>query len=275
MTDSGNPQFTTHARSIGENGELQWGGDNEGSEPWSDAIDTGTGVAVTDNGAVQTGGEVPDSGISRWTFDSGDTNSGTVVDVWGSNDGTINGAMTGVSGANQTYTTNEAYSFDGEKDYISQPFNPADGSDHTTSVWIYPTDMSSDHDIAGGYNISPPEDDGDQYRLRLYADGSMDWLTTRRAVKYGIQGATTAISTNNWYHVVATFNSSTGYKLYIDNSQIASSAETTFHPVSSAALDIGRFVYYWQGKMDDFRFYDKTLSRTEVSNLYNTGSIDG
>jgi len=32
---------------------------------------------------------------------------------------------------------------------------------------------------------------------------------------------------------------------------------------------------YWDGYIDDLRIYDKELSNTEVSNLYNTGIIDG
>ena len=51
-------------------------------------------VVAPDGTVVFEDAAIPDSGVSRWTFDDGDTDSGTALDVWNDNDGTINGATT-------------------------------------------------------------------------------------------------------------------------------------------------------------------------------------
>jgi hypothetical protein len=84
MTDGGNPLFTTKARSIQTDGELKWGGDD--GERWEDAIEDSTHVRVGADGEITTSSR-PESGVSRWTCNDTDTETGTAIDVWG-NSGT-------------------------------------------------------------------------------------------------------------------------------------------------------------------------------------------
>jgi hypothetical protein len=63
--------------------------------------------------------------------------------------------------------------------------------------------------------------------------------------------------------------------LYLDGGQV-DSAGSGPKPSGGRTFKIGGqtdFGHYWDGRIDDVRVYDKGLTSTEVSNLYNTGSI--
>jgi len=210
------------------------------------------------------GPDIPDSGIARLTFDDADTDSGTAIDSWNNNDATINGATTGVSGANQTYITNEAYSFDGSNDYVKTPINLDNYSiPITIAVWVNIDDVSVTQGIVADYNNS-------SNRLTFGTiNSSFDFFLDGTAV-------TASASSNTWTHLVGVIGSS-DLILYKDGSQ-AGSGGFSGSMGSGDDLEIARRPRnggesYFSGIIDDPRFYDKELTSTEVSNLYNTGSI--
>jgi hypothetical protein len=65
-------------------------------------------------------------------------------------------------------------------------------------------------------------------------------------------------------------------QLYIDNSSVGTASQSSQFSINGTFLignsNVGE---PWIGEIDDVRVYDKALSNTEVSNLYNTGSISG
>ena len=130
MTDGGNPLFTTKARSIQTDGELKWGGDD--GERWEDAIEDSTHVRVGADGEITTSSR-PESGVSRWTCNDTDTETGTAIDVWGSNDGSIGpGVTTGYDGR-----VDDAYYFDGGTDAVVEVDAPVDSVENVTySFWV-------------------------------------------------------------------------------------------------------------------------------------------
>lgn len=209
---------------------------------------------------------IPDSGVSRWTFDDADTDSGTATDVWGDNDGTINGATTGVSGANQTYTTNEAYSFDGTDDNVTVTIGNS-YSTFSVALWYYLDSSSSNECLFSIGNESGEVtfrvDSGNGYDL--FDDG----------VTNGGGGGE-----GSWIHVCLTVDTtSSDFEIYENGSSIIT---------GSFNVDFGSGDLYFgernpvddggdnlSGDLDDIRLYDKVLSSNEVSNLYNNGSIGG
>jgi hypothetical protein len=222
--------------------------------------------------------DIPDSGVSRWTFDNDDTNSGTAIDVWGRNDGTINGATTGVSGANVTYTTNEAYSFDGTDDYIDASVSLDSTSNGVSvAVWHKPdfdtTAFSNPHQVFRNKS-------GSSNNWGILYDSSSNALTTNWSNSSVAYSPSTNYQ-NTWTHLAYTVDSSNSpnITLYIDGSSVNSgtfgSGVTVNH--SNADFEIGRRIdnngAHFSGDMDDFRVYDKALTSTEVSNLYNNGSV--
>lgn len=218
---------------------------------------------------------IPDSGVMRLTFDDADTESGTALDVWNNNDGTINGATTGISGANQTYTTNEAYSFDGADDYIDIGNLISSGS-QSFAIWVNPdTVPPSDRKwIYGADDTS-----SGLFSLVLEADGT---LTFAGRSGKGVLNVSNNLSAGSWSHITATHDASVGdWVLYEDGQEISSvSGDGTY---ASIATDYGICAKlrdsspnanrYFLGDADDARLYNKKLSASEVSNLYNNGSI--
>lgn len=210
---------------------------------------------------------IPSSGISRWTFDTADISGSTAVDSWGSNDGTISGATTGVAGE-----LNEAYSFDGTDDYVSIPnIGLSSASSFSLSAWVNLDGTGSNQTLMGRY-------DGSDDILSIYWDGS-GWECrighvggSEQQFKGGSANA------GSWTHIAVTFDSSgPTTTIYQDGSSVASSsnsladfADSTTGPHIGRRSDGSGLL---GGDIDDPRIYDKALSSSEVSNLYNNGSI--
>jgi len=229
----------------------------------------------TESQTVTVSSGVPASLVSHWTFDDADTNSGTAVDTVGSNDGTVQGATTGISGANQTYTTNEAYSFDGTDDYVNVPHTSAFNIGQYSIAGWFKTSSSASQGLFSKYS------GGKGYYLGanlnsgciLYNrgdNGDLDYITTDSSFTDG-----------NWHHLVGTRSGSgaSGLELYVDGAAVSTSvgsnsgSDTSTHNFD---VNIGRreaSSWPMDGDIDDVRFYDKTLTSTEVSNLYNNGRI--
>jgi len=254
--------------------------DIDGSEIQSATIDGEDVTEITIDGQ-QTAGfvDIPDSGVSRWTFDDADTQSGDALDVWGNNNGTINSATTGVSGANQTYTTNEAYSFDGTNDYVNagtdSSLNPS--SAMSVALWMYPTQKSNTARLMGRWNTGSGTTKS--YILGIHSPTNtleFSWNSSGSFNRVGYDLSN--ISTGIWTHYVATFDNGSVIQ-YLDGSQVNSGSGGSTIETGTAPTVIGDLddvnTSPWAGDIDDPRFYDKALSSTEVSDLYQTGSISG
>lgn len=243
------------------------------SETWDSDSDwnaaQSTSNVVVTNGTVQLEQQtIPSSGVARYTFDSADTSSGTAMDVWGSNGGTINGATTGVGGANQTYSTNEAYGFDGSNDYVQLPDDASLDISSAVSVaaWFQLTDVSSGviatkGDALGSYDWDLSVDSGEVY-----------WQGESGQSRIFQNAA--SINSGSWYHVIGVYDGSES-RLYTDGTMQASqsaSDDLDTDDVISIGGDTGNG-YYSEGRIDDVRIYSKGLTDTEASGLYNNGSI--
>ena len=250
-------------------GTLQW--PTESGDEVTDALaealtdDTSDSITVT----VELG--PPESAVSRYTFDNADTSGGNAIDTWGTNDAPITGATTGAAGANQNYTTNESYSFDGGDDYVNIPdfFDPATWGSYSVAVWLYTDVLDGESHRAidfranhvGGLNIKTSND------LRAW----------HRDSSGNTQEVAFSPTTNTWTHVVATWDGST-LELYRDGTSVgttsASGTSSQGFADTIGAFDAGPSDV-WDGRLDDWRIYDKSLSSSEVSNLYNDGDIRG
>jgi len=220
----------------------------------------------SDSTTVTVGSTVAPSLVSHWTFDTADTNSGTAVDVVGSNDGTIAGATTGVSGANQTYATNEAYSFDGSDDFVEASGVTVTG-EFTFAAWV-------NTDVTDGSFRNIMGDTSSSGAKLLLADEN--WIQGQIQGSSGANGtvASSVINTNQWYHVAQVYDGST-LRLYLDGTEVDSTGSGP-KPSGDRTFKIGGqtdFGHYWDGRIDDPRVYDEGLTSAEVSNLYNNGRI--
>lgn len=215
---------------------------------------------------------IPASAISRWTFDDADTSSGTAVDSWGDNDGTINGATTGVSGI-AGYDNGEAYDFDGIDDWVN--FGDIDAADGTNafsvSIWISPDDVSTFQMV---YNKTSTN----VWSINITDSGQPRWQCRDSNGNSGL-AVGSSLSVDTVVHLVGTWDSGS-IVLYVDGSQAGtdsvagSTLASTNDVVKVGGEDPGGYSHF-DGVADDPRMYDKALSATEVSNLNSTGSISG
>jgi len=221
---------------------------------------------------------IPDSGVSYWTLDDADTQTGSSIDFWGSNDGSINGATTGVSGADQEYATNEAYSFDGIDDSVvcgSTALDETDG--FSISCWVNPDSASGNLPIVGAWD----ETTSDRVWAIENKNGSAAFITSSDG-SFQSGNRASGSSLSGWTHLVGVYDTNGENIIYVDNS--ATSINRASDGLHSANIPV-RFAYSPEqfGKvdihaaldLDDVRTYNAALTPTQVSNLYNTGSIDG
>jgi hypothetical protein len=201
---------------------------------------------------------IPDSAIARWEFEQDLTGS------WGSYDGTDN--------TSAGYTTDAAVgsyakSFDGTDDYVGAP-TPQLTTPLSYSVWV--------HVDSGGMRFIANQDtptmyiqkeNDDSLAMNIY-DGSNNYYVT----------PSETIPSNSWVHLAYVVDSGVDEaRAYIDGSNVGTASDSGDITLASghyigASRTPGSFT---SGDIDDLRIYDKALSDTEVSNLYNTGSISG
>lgn len=88
-----------------------------------------------------------------------------------------------------------------------------------------------------------------------------------------IFGQENSFTTNQWYHAVVVVRGYNDMDMYINGSKISNtiysgSANTiSYSGGGTIGMYLGNGKY--KGKMDDYRVYNKVLSQTEVSKLYN------
>jgi hypothetical protein len=222
------------------------------------------------------GPDIPDSGVSRWAFDEG--SGSTAIDEWGGNDASIVGA---------TYTTasqvgSHALEFDGVGDEVNAG-DPADGSldfgtgDFSIAVWVNINDLQTNRVLAAKNNSQS----GDGWSFEVLSDGRVAWYRGNGATANNLsQVADSTLSTSTWYLLTATIDYNTEVSIYINDAEASySNIYSNWASVSNSYdFRIGRhegLARDMDGKMDDPRIFDKELSSTEVSNLYNTGNISG
>jgi len=223
-------------------------------------------VLVDDTQSVDTGLAI------YWPFDdkTADDFSRTTTSM----DGTISGAQSvdGVRGL--------AYSFNGENDNISLALSDGDTLDITDKLtieaWVRPDTIGAYEGIAIKTNS-----DGSaiRYGLRLSGDGTEYEGAADIESTLELATSENAAQTEEWTHVVATFDGTT-LTLYENGTAVAETEArggiTGTPPPPSAGDDfwVGskEFGSYFDGTIDEVKVYDRCLSAWEVSCL--AGGVD-
>jgi hypothetical protein len=198
--------------------------------------------------------------VSWWKFDEG---SGTIAyDSIGDNDGTVYGA---------TWTTgqiNGALSFDGSNDYVAVPSFTVSTNNGTIALW-FKTSANFLANYGGmGYLISKDS----QYvgYLTVVGNGTVPyWIAgetnTQDDYFVSVEGA---VPVGAWNHVVVSFDNKTA-KTYLNGVLIQTL------PVTNSSLTLtrigGRTSEFFNGEIDDVRFYDRASSSEEIWQLYQNG----
>ncbi len=213
--------------------------------------------------------QIPTNGLVAWYPFNGNANDAS----GNGNNGSNNGATLSTD---RFGNSNSAYSFDGINDYIqvnhSSSLTP--NNQISISTWINSQSTSGARHILFKGAPNPPPYLG--YYVRLF-DGLVSiWFgQSAQPIQTNV-----SIAASQWSHIVVTFDG-TIYKVYL-NGVLGQSGSASYNFSNTSDLAVGKHgtqnAGYFHGTIDDIRIYNRTLSETEVQQLYNenagsTGNI--
>ena len=184
----------------------------------------------------------------------------------------------------------QAFTFDGVNDYVQLPDNSLNFTgDFSVSAWINVGSVSGEKFLISNVN-------GNGTNLNF------GWVfgLLNNQLSFGSYGNTvfsswntsSTLLANTWHHVLVTKKPSETPKLYINGVLSTStlhpnsSGTNSTNPVYSSATypniksAIGTYIYnngtslygYWNGKIDALTAYQKELTQSEITELYNSGN---
>jgi hypothetical protein len=229
-----------------------------------------SGTAKGDVWSFTTWGEPNLYLVGWWQLDEGDGN--TAYDSAGDNDGNLVGDPCWVPGYVGTY----ALDFDGAADYVDVNSSAELELDlnGTISAWVRAEDLYQ-HSIVNKRGGSDGGNKSENYWLTF---GSVDncSIVIGDGANY-CQALFEAgqVSTDEWHHLVGTW-STVEMSIYLDGMQkdVETNTLATVTSSNSYPLRIGydsRAGWYFDGKIDDVRIYDRALSAEEIQQLYQEG----
>ncbi len=219
--------------------------------------------------------------VSYWSLDDG-PESTTAADPVGGNDGTLvnldaaTAWVAGHSGDAEDY----ALRFDGTFDqHVSIGGRPAlqVAGDITVSAWVNVDSFTDWPAIAGWVYDTGSTESG--YVMGLFANGGFYWGVGPEAsgvINYQEVGP---YETGTWYHLVGTYDATTGsQRLYVNGQQAAetplASGPIDWEPLSAEdGFELGRYHddndnIPYLGTIDDVLVYERALDAQEVAALY-------
>jgi hypothetical protein len=251
--------------------------------------------------------ELPNNKVQETKFVNGNANmagnilllhmneqSGAIVDYSGSgNNGTASGITYGTEGKMGT-----GLGFNGASSYINLGVNsiaPDLGSATgiTLSAWIKPNSLQDSGDLSRNNIadlITSNNETKTEYNSTIYVtlrNGGKIWCGGRSLPTEGFQSIETAktVTLGSWQHVVCVLDF-TNKKVYVYYNGVkigestASFGSNTFvsgNPSGSGRDAIGAAPalngYFFNGTMDEFALWNRTLSDTEIANVYKRGAI--
>jgi len=147
--------------------------------------------------------------------------------------------------------------------YLSSTYNFP--STFTVSLWFRTANSSSASAIFNT-NRNPTYVQG---AVTLYYAGGSLYVAYTSVQN---NGAGYAISANTWYNAVVTYNSGTTY-LYVNGSQSGSAVNLTPVVINQGFMLGGSAdngpVYPFAGYIEDLRIYNRILSGSEITSIYN------
>lgn len=208
----------------------------------------------------------PEAGlVAHWTMDSHDVDGTTLYDKVGDNNGTlVNTPTTGVDGK-----IGEAIDFENDNSEYIDVNNPVLGETAITiSCWAKKESYVQNAAFVADWAY----DDIRKNCILGYEDPE-NTLTFYIGDGSGTDSISkTGFTQDVWHHIVGVFEASTLIGIYIDGSGSTDTTTiTNIGNVQSSKSHIGayRALYYFDGLIDDVRIYNRALSATEITQLYN------
>jgi len=184
-----------------------------------------------------------------------------------------NGSEVGVTwNATGGYDGFGTYDFDGSASYIDLGDTAyiSNEEDYSISTWI----KAGTNTNAG--SIYTEQDGTNTVNLNLFLEQNDKVI--RFQIYDGawkIENGTTPLNDNQWHHIALTQNNGTGLKVYvdgvaeIDNSTFSHATSGSQEPRIGTRLAGGSPGLFFNGNIDDFIIFNRTLSEDQILALYN------
>jgi len=206
--------------------------------------------------AVTVSNTAPSGNVAAYAFDESSGN--TVVDGSGmANTGTLSNA-TRVTGK-----FNSGLHFDGNSSIVTVP--DSNSLDLTTGMTL---EAWVDPDVADNWEtlLFKERSGGDAYALYGASDTGAPEVQVFTGGTSHVAQAQTPLPLNVWSHLAATYDGS-NLRLYVNGSQVASTAVTGAITTSTGVLHMGANSVWgerYTGAMDEARIYNRALSAGEI-----------
>jgi Concanavalin A-like lectin/glucanases superfamily/Secretion system C-terminal sorting domain len=197
--------------------------------------------------------------------------TGNAQDASGTANGTVNGATLT---SDRFGVSNRAYDFNGQNNYITANGEKLVFDTLTISVWVYPRESQKTWAAILDKSHSPDNVTTGNWVIQQVANEKAFYWgygSTVRIENSGTQKVNYVV--NQWQHFVAT-KIGGQVKHYLNGKLI--SAQTYGSAIiskNSSPLNIGNSASwdrFFNGKIDDIRIYNRSLTECEVSDLYES-----
>lgn len=209
--------------------------------------------------------------IGLTSYYSLNESAGDAIDIVGGNTGTVEGVTQGVEGK-----LSNSYEFDGVGNRVVTNWSGILGTAaRSISLWFKTGSSSSQHMV--GWGSDNGAETGKVFRVYI-SDGSVSLAVYGGYTKRG-----SGCDDNNWHHLVVTMEQGDNLNdilMYVDGavvSEIEGANNPAIDTSNSIPVTFGENVQstasnFFEGNLDEIGFWDRALSATEVSELYNSGS---
>jgi hypothetical protein len=211
--------------------------------------------------------------IAEWILNSGSITGTVVADAADGNPATVVGGPL-------TFPSMGA-SFDGATQYIDSPLVPS-GSALTVAAWIVPASLSGGQ--GGGFGQNPrivanshTDVDHNGFQLMFNSGGASGFFDVGNGAAEGVASWSQQLAVNVPYYYVGTYDG-INVKAYINATLVASTpfAGGLIAAGSGPHINVGRNPAYagdyFNGAVYDVRIYNRALSASEITTLYNANT---
>lgn len=185
------------------------------------------------------------------------------------NDGTVTGATLTTDRKGKA---NSAMNFNGSSNYISVPNSSSldTAPDVTVSMWFKVTSATTAYQKL----IGKGPDGTEEYGLYVTPNSGLLHVEYDSGTAHPRLDSSASVTDNQWHLATTTYDGTT-LRLFLDGVQIGSTTVAGAFAANTENVSIGAEKssstsrYFLNGSLDDARVYNRALSTTEVSALYN------
>lgn len=161
-----------------------------------------------------------------------------------------------------------ALTLNGRSDYVQMDKSPMLSKDaFSISVWCY----YDAHQVLRGWHSAIVSQDGHHQNRALQLSTKDEYITFHGFLREPDLMMNARIVKEHWYHVVLIYEDSR-YQMYV-NGQHTAERSGSFTPYPDEPMYVGRKstdepYFFFQGRLDDLRIYNRAIGEREVEALY-------